>query len=51
MDIGSVIKFEDLEAKKPKGYGIVASEFEKYIGKKLKVSKMKWDFINIEDFE
>jgi N,N'-diacetyllegionaminate synthase len=51
MDIGSVIKFEDLEAKKPKGYGILASEFEKYIGKKLKVSKNKWDFLNIEDFE
>ena len=48
---GFEIKFEDLEAKKPKGFGILASEFEKYIGKKLKVSKNKWDFLNIEDFE
>jgi len=48
---GSIVKFEDLEAKKPKGFGILASEFEKYIGKKLKVSKNKWDFLNIEDFE
>jgi N-acetylneuraminate synthase len=48
---GCEIKFEDLEAKKPKGFGILASEFEKYIGKKLKVSKNKWDFLNIEDFE
>lgn len=48
---GSIITFEDLEAKKPKGYGILASEFEKYIGKKLTVAKNKWDFLNIEDFE
>ena len=30
---------------------LLASEFEKYIGKKLLVSKNKWDFLNIEDFE
>ena len=51
LEKGSEIKWEDLEAKKPKGYGILASEFEKYIGKKLLVSKNKWDFLNIEDFE
>ena len=51
LEKGSEIKFEDLEAKKPKGYGILASEFEKYIGKKLIVSKNKWDFLNKEDFE
>ena len=51
LEKGSVIKFEDLEAKKPKGYGILASEFEKYVVKKLIVSKNKWDFLNIEDFE
>jgi N-acetylneuraminate synthase len=48
---GCEIKFEDLEAKKPKGYGILASDFENYVGKKLIVSKKKWDFLNIEDFE
>lgn len=51
LEKGSEIFFDDLEAKKPKGYGIAASEFEKFIGKKLIVSKNKWDFLNIEDFE
>jgi len=38
-----------LEAKKPKGYGILASEYEKVIGKKIKKSMNKWDFLNDSD--
>lgn len=46
---GHKITFEDLEAKKPKGYGILASEFEKVIGKEVKSKMEKWDFLNEED--
>jgi len=48
---GSIISFEDLEAKKPFGYGIDAKEYKKVIGKKLKIDKNKWDFLNYKDFE
>ena len=46
---GHKLGFEDLEAKKPKGYGIEASEFEKVIGKQLKKDIKKWEFLNWED--
>lgn len=48
---GHVLTFNDLEAKKPKGYGIDALLFQNYIGKKISTSKSKWDFLNEEDFE
>ncbi|MBJ2174586.1 N-acetylneuraminate synthase family protein [Aureibaculum sp. A20] len=44
-----VITFDDLEAKKPKGYGILASEFEKVVGKQLKREMKQWSFLNDED--
>jgi len=46
---GHVISFEDLESKKPRGYGITAFDFQKVIGRQLKVNKSKWDFLNEED--
>jgi len=46
---GHIITFDGLEAKKPKGYGILASEYEKVIGKKIKKSMNKWDFLNDSD--
>ena len=46
-----VITFEDLEAKKPKNHGILASKYENVIGKKLKFDKNQWDFLNEEDLE
>jgi N,N'-diacetyllegionaminate synthase len=51
MDIGEVIKFDNLEAKKPSGKGIPASQFEGTIGKKLKRSIPQWGFINWNDLE
>jgi N-acetylneuraminate synthase len=42
---GYVLTNEDLEAKKPAGYGIPAKDFEKVIGKKLKCSMNQWDFL------
>ena len=43
------LKFTDLEAKKPSDKGIPASDFKNIIGKKLKKSLSKWDFINYSD--
>ncbi|SCY39909.1 N-acetylneuraminate synthase family protein [Flavobacterium caeni] len=49
LALGHILTFEDLEAKKPKGYGIAASKFKEVIGKTLKFDKKKWDFLNPED--
>ncbi|MEP2934957.1 MAG: N-acetylneuraminate synthase family protein [Gilvibacter sp.] len=46
---GHVLSFEDLEAKKPKGYGIDAAEFRDVIGKKLNRNLAQWDFLNHKD--
>ena len=48
---GHVLTFDDLEAKKPKGYGIDASMFESCIGKKLNKKLMQWDFLTQKDIE
>lgn len=48
---GHVINFEDLESKKPNGYGISATEFEKVIGKRLGRDLKQWEFLNYEDLE
>ena len=44
-----VLTFEDLESKKPKGYGISATNFQEVIGKKLKRNLDKWDFLKEVD--
>lgn len=46
---GHRITFEDLEAKKPKGYGIDALKFQDIIGMKLTSDMKQWDFINEND--
>jgi len=46
---GHTLSFTDLESKKPKGYGISATEFQSVIGRKLKNEKSQWDFLNEED--
>jgi N-acetylneuraminate synthase len=48
---GHTITFDDLESKKPSGFGISAKEFKNVIGKKLANNKTKWDFLNEEDLE
>lgn len=45
-----VLKFDDLEAKKPANQGIAAAHFQSFIGKKLKVEKQQYDFLKEEDF-
>ncbi|WP_196886367.1 N-acetylneuraminate synthase family protein [Aureivirga sp. CE67] len=49
LPAGHVISFEDLETKKPKGFGIEASKYEEIIGKEIKHDMQKWDFLNYED--
>lgn len=42
---GHQLTFADLEAKKPKRYGIDASQFESVIGKVIKEPMRQWDFL------
>tara|TARA_Y100001954_G_scaffold239581_1_gene315982 strand:- start:2895 stop:3899 length:1005 start_codon:yes stop_codon:yes gene_type:complete len=48
---GHIISFDDLESKKPKGFGIDPKEFKRVIGMKLKNDKSKWDFLNWSDLD
>lgn len=41
-----VLTFDDLESKKPKGFGIDASRFQEIIGKMLNKDLNQWDFLN-----
>lgn len=45
LEEGHVITYQDLETKKPAGYGISASEFKNVIGKKLRTPLKQWDFV------
>ena len=44
-----VLTFEDLESKKPKGFGMDASRFQEVVGKALKKDLKQWDFLKEED--
>lgn len=48
---GHVLTFDDLESKKPMGYGIPASDFQNVIGKTLKNDLNLWDFLTITDID
>lgn len=47
---GHVLTFNDLEAKKPKAYGINPKDYKAVIGKTLLSNKNKWDFLRTGDF-
>ena len=49
MKVGDIITFNDLEAKKPFGYGVSSKEYKEILGKKLTKNLNKWDFLNKED--
>ena len=51
LEAGHIISFDDLEAKKPSGYGIDAKDFKMIIGKKLRQKKSAQEFLNETDFE
>lgn len=44
-----VLTFDDLESKKPKGFGIDALRFQDVIGKTLNKDLKQWDFLNETD--
>jgi N,N'-diacetyllegionaminate synthase len=46
-----ILTFEDLEAKKPKGFGVDAMRFQEVIGKVLNRDLNQWDFLNEGDFD
>ena len=49
LEQDSIIIFDDLEAKKPEGYGIPAMNYQKVIGKKLNKKLVCWSFLNEDD--
>lgn len=51
LKAGDILTIDYLESKKPRGFGIAPSEFEKVLGKKLKNDLSKWDFLNWSDLE
>jgi N,N'-diacetyllegionaminate synthase len=46
---GHVISQDDLETKKPSGYGIPAAQYKTIIGKKLACDLNAYDFLTYED--
>ncbi|MEP6617179.1 MAG: N-acetylneuraminate synthase family protein [Ginsengibacter sp.] len=51
LEAGHIISIEDLEAKKPAGYGIPAKDFLQTIGKRLLKNKSAWDFLEQADVD
>jgi N-acetylneuraminate synthase len=46
---GHILTFDDLEAKKPKGYGLDASMYKSVIGMELMRNLNRWDFLTKDD--
>ena len=44
-----ILTFDDLESKKPRGFGIEACRFQEVIGKTLSRDLKQWDFLNEGD--
>jgi N-acetylneuraminate synthase len=44
---GHIITVEDLESKKPAGYGIEAKKFAEVIGNRLQADLSQWDFLTV----
>lgn len=51
LPAGHVLAFEDLESKKPSGYGVPAGEYAAVVGKRLLKDKRKNDFLEYGDVE
>src|SRR5690606_9391765 len=49
LKAGQAIELKFLESKKPGNQGIPASQFEKVIGKTLRIDKSQWDFLQEKD--
>jgi len=51
LPAGHILSKADLEAKKPKGYGISATSFQGVIGKKLNRALAAWDFLTEDSID
>lgn len=51
LPVGHIIRFEDLEAKKPAGMGIAAGTFRDVIGRSLSTPKKQYDFLTETDLK
>jgi N,N'-diacetyllegionaminate synthase len=49
LEKGHIIKFDDLESKKPSGYGISPKNYPEIIGRPLSRAMQKWEFLNFTD--
>ncbi|MDA8595385.1 N-acetylneuraminate synthase family protein [Flavobacteriaceae bacterium] len=46
---GHILSIDDLESKKPKGFGINAKDYQTVIGKSINRDMSKWNFLNYKD--
>jgi N-acetylneuraminate synthase len=51
LSAGHTITYNDLESKKPSGFGVPAAEYTHVIGKKLKINLKKYSFLKYDDLE
>lgn len=51
LKMGDVITFNDLEAKKPLGYGVPAMDYKLVIGKVVNKNLDQWNFLKKEDID
>ena len=51
LNKGHILTFDDLEGKKPYGYGIDTKEYQKLIGKKINCDLSKWAFLKKEHID
>ncbi len=51
VSTGHVVTLNDLEAKKPAGFGIPAKDYQQIIGKRIKENMAKWDFITADHIQ
>lgn len=49
LPVGHILCLDDLEAKKPKGYGMNANLYSQVLGRCLSKDMNKWDFLNEQD--
>ena len=51
LESGHSISINDLETKKPANFGVPASKYEEFLGRRLNKSLSKNDFLTIKDFK
>ncbi|MBT9507333.1 N-acetylneuraminate synthase family protein [Rhodoferax sp.] len=50
MQAGETLRFEDLESKKPADGGLPVAKIAEVIGRRLRQTKKRWDFLTKDDF-